>query len=115
MMKKPMMTVSHTGKNRYIMLNRHAIIVLGMPKYVCMLVGRDKRSLAFAACKEKHVMSFKVPENYFDSRNSEFRIFSKMFVDKLIKVNNLEREKSHNIEGVYDEKNHLIVFPINVA
>ena len=114
-MKKPIMTIRHTGRNGYITLNRYAIITLGMPEYVCMLMGSDNKSLAFVPCPEKHVMSFKVPENYSSSRHTEFKICSKGFVDRLVEVNNLEGKMSHNIEGIYDKDKNMIVFPIKVA
>lgn len=113
-MKKPIMTISHIGRSRYIMLNRYAIITLGVPKYVCMLMGSNKQSLAFVPCEEKHVMSFKVPENFADSHKASFRICSKGFVDRLVEVNHLDNEMTHNFEGTYDRKNNLIIFPINV-
>lgn len=114
-MKKVIMTISHIGRNRYIMLNRYSIIMLGVPQYICMLMGNDKQSLAFAPCEEKHAMSFKVPDDFMGERKPAFKIHSKSFVDKLVKANNFEDEMTHNIEGVYNEGNNCIIFPLKIA
>ena len=115
MTKKPIMTISYIGKDKYIALNKYSILALGEPRHICMLIRSDKQAIAFVPCKEKHVMSFKVHENYSDSKNLEFKIWSKGFVEQLVRVNNLETEKSHYIEGAYDEAKNIIEFPINVA
>lgn len=114
-MKKVIMTISHIGRSRYIMLNRYSVIMLGTPKYICMLIGNDKQSLAFTPCEEKHAMSFKVPDDFMAAKKSAFRIYSKSFVNKLVKVNNFEDEMTHNIEGIYNKENNSIIFPLKIA
>lgn len=114
-MKKVIMTISHIGKSRYIMLNRYSVIMLGVPQYICMLIGNNRQSLAFAPCEEKHAMSFKVADNFIDAHKAAFRIYSKSFVDWLVKVNNFEDEMTHNIEGIYDKENNCVVFPLQVT
>ena len=114
-MKKPMMTISGVGRTKYIQLNKYSVQQLGEPQYICMLTGKDKRSLAFTPCREKHVMSFKVQDNFFESRNAEFKICSKRFVELLFEIIGLESGKTYIIEGVYNEERNLIVFPLKVA
>lgn len=55
-------------------------------------------------------MAFKVPDNIMLDRNKQMRVSSQSFVSGLLSVNGMEFEHTYQIEGVYSEKNNVVIF-----
>lgn len=108
------LSLSIMGEEHGILIGRKTIEALGNPDYICVLKGEDKQSIAFAPCSHKHILSFKVPDGYMDSRNMKFRIYSHDFIEELLMANELEPSKTHKIFGEYSKEHNAAIFPLKV-
>lgn len=108
------LSISVMGADHGLLIGRRIVEALGFPDYICILKGEDKKSIAIAPCSSKQVLSFKVPDNYMQQRNSKFRIYSHAFVEELLMANDLEPEKTHRIFGEYSEEHNAAIFPLKV-
>ncbi len=59
------LNISFLGKDHVITVSRDVVRALGKPEYVRILKNEDKNTIAFQACDEKELLSFKVPEKLF--------------------------------------------------
>ena len=108
------LSISIMGEEHGILIGRSIINTLGNPAYICILKSEDKQSIAFAPCSRKHVLSFKVPDGYLESRNMKFRIYGQAFVDELLAANDLEPSKTHKVYGEYSAEHNAAIFPLKV-
>ena len=108
------LSISIMGEEHGILIGRSIINTLGNPAYICILKSEDKQSIAFAPCSRKHVLSFKVPDGYLESRNMKFRIYGQAFVDELLAANDLEPSKTHKVYGEYSAERNAAIFPLKV-
>ncbi|MBQ9606264.1 MAG: hypothetical protein IJV16_03720 [Lachnospiraceae bacterium] len=108
------LSISVMGAEHGILIGRKIVEALGLPDYICILKGEDKQSIAIAPCSRKHVLSFKVPDNYMQRRNSKLRIYSHAFVEELLMANDLEPDKTHRIMGEYSKEHNAAIFPLKV-
>ena len=103
--------ISFLGKEHVISVSRDLVRVLGKPGYVRILMNAAKNAIAFQACTEKELLSFKVPEKLFaKGHSSTFRIYSYLFVDEIIQKYHLDNNIRHTFTGSYVEKYNAVVF-----
>ena len=108
------LSISIMGAEHGILIGRKIVEALGYPEYLCILKGEDKQSIAITPCSRKHVLSFKVPDNYAEQRNAKFRIYSHAFIEELLNANELEPAKTHRVVGEYSEEHNAAIFPLKV-
>lgn len=107
-------SIMSAGHEEGILIGKDVIRALGMPTYICVLKGKDKKSIAIAPAKEKEYLSWEVPDGYLNNKNKKFRVYSRAFVKGIIKANKLDPSKTHKVIGTYDEKQNLVIFPLKV-
>ncbi len=113
--KSSSLHISIMASEHGILIGRNVYSILGMPEYICILKGEDKRSIAIAPCSAKHVLSFKVPEQFAVGKtNSKFRIYSHDFVEELLSANTLAPNMTHKVSGSYDKEHNAVIFPLKV-
>lgn len=103
-------TLTLEGKGDRINVGVDTIRVLNAPPYVCLLRGIEDKTIAIAPCEEKHLMSFKVPEDLMAKKGKKFRINSKTFVHEYIESMGLDHETPYVMKGVLDESKNIVVF-----
>ena len=47
-----------------------------------------------------------------DDHDKRFRIYSKEFVEDMLRTNSLDKNKTYHIAGTFDEKSEMAIFPI---
>ena len=55
-------------------------------------------------------MSFKVPSGMTSSREREFRIFSKAFVNRILEQNGFDTERTYRLYGKYLNSENAVFF-----
>lgn len=106
-------SISFLGKEHVISVSRDLVRALGKPEYVRILKNTAKNAIAFQACTEKELLSFKVPEKLFaKDHSSSFRIYSYSFVDEIIQKNHLDNNIRHKFSGSYVDKYNAVVFKL---
>lgn len=108
------LSISVMGEEHGILIGRSVVDKLGLPTHICILKGEDKQSIAIVPCAGKHVLSFKVPDDYITTPNRKFRIYSHDFIEELLIANNLEPAKTHRVYGEYSEEHNAVIFPLKV-
>ncbi len=99
------------GDRNGIGFSKSIIRVLGYPSFISIKVTEDFSSLAVVPCEAKEVLSFRVPEKLFE-RKPGFRIYSQKFLDTAMSVHKLERKKSYQCVGHYNEEQNAVVFTL---
>ena len=111
--RKLKLNFSIHGKAHVISVSRDVVRVLGKPEYVRILKNEAKHAVAFQACDEKELLSFKVPEKLFTTGySSTFRIYSLSFVSELLQEYHLDNNVRHSFGGNYVEEHNAVVFPL---
>ena len=104
------------GKDHVISIGKDVVRALGNPQYVCLLKNESKHSIAIQVCDEKHVLSFRVPENLFKDKDCIFRIYSLPFAKAILEEYQLDGNTRHSFSGTYAEEHHAVEFILeNVA
>lgn len=116
-MSKPMnitreirVEISIQGKRDAVGIGKDVIRLLGSPSHVSLKVNEDGSKMVIAPCDADDVMSFKTPDKLFSDHRCVFRITSKSFVHDIMTCNNMERELSYTIPGMYSEKQNVACF-----
>ena len=106
--------ISLSGPKAEIYVGKEIIRTLGEPKHVCILKGKDKKSIAITPCSEKMSLSFAVPDDCLTNENRKLRIYSSSFVEELLQANGLIWGQTHIIAGKYAPSINAVVFPLKV-
>lgn len=110
---KPLhLNITVKGARNRIYISKDVIRALGVPPYVCIKINEDMSSLAIQPGEEKEYMSFKVPDQLFDSHKHEFTVHSKSFVYTLLSANKLDTTKNYPLRGICSQLENAIVFKL---
>lgn len=110
---KPLhLNITVKGARNRIYISKDVIRALGVPPYVCIKINEDMSSLAIQPGEEKEYMSFKVPDQLFESHKHEFTVHSKSFVYTLLSANNLDTTKNYPLRGICSQLENAIVFKL---
>ena len=112
---KDILSITINGKQNTIRVSKNVIKVLGLPDYVCLRVNKDYSSIAILSCSSKDLLSFKVPDNFIDDPNGDFRIYSKRFIRSVFGVMSFNYDSSYLFFFFFLEKNNAIVFDVHEA
>lgn len=106
--------ISFYGGTRCVYLGRDVIRLLGKPAFVCLLVSDDRTKIALVPCEERHLMSFKVPENMFEKNGrGQMRIHSKQFVESTLIGAGLDKEGTYRVTGIFENKHNAVIFCVS--
>lgn len=108
------LNITVKGARDRIYISKDVIRALGIPPYICIKINEDMSALAIQPSEEKEYMSFKVPEQLFDSHKHEFTVHSKSFVHTLLETNNLDTARNYPLQGVCSQLENAIIFKIKV-
>lgn len=101
-----------SGKTGCLTIGKEVVKRLNMPTYASILVNKAKTAIAVIPCHEREILSFKVPEGVMDDHDKRFRIYSKEFVEDMLRTNSLDKNKTYHIAGTFYEKSEMAIFPI---
>ena len=103
---RPTLAVSF-GKSNYISVGKECIRELGFPKYITILVNWEGPSVVVMGCQANDSMSFKVPERYWSTRNTNFRIYGNDFVRRLGELLGIGENQTIRFYGKLDSQRTL--------
>ena len=109
------LSLSLQGSWDTIVVGKNIIRILDNPKFISLRISNDYRSIAVVPCESKDVMSFRVPEKLFESKNCSCKIHSKGFIFDVLTKNNLDPLSTYAIHGTYVESQKAVVFNLNDA
>ena len=102
--------VSIQGRWNRIRVSKGVVRALGFPDYVSLRVNENWTSFLIIPCGGKDLMSFKVPSGMTSSREREFRIFSKAFVNRILEQSDFNTERTYRLNGKYLNGENLVPF-----
>ena len=102
-------TISFKGKEKCINIGKDVIRLLQEPPFIGLFLSEEGDSLAIAPCSEKQKLSFAVPKNLLSS-NAMFRIYSKEFVEDVLKSVGLDINKTYRLKGTFIPEHSVITF-----
>ena len=105
---RPTLAVSF-GKSNYISVGKECIRELGFPKYITILVNWEGPSVVVMGCQANDSMSFKVPERYWSTRNTNFRIYGNDFVRRLGELLGIGENQTIRFYGILDSSKNAII------
>ena len=106
-MYKP--TISFKGREKCINIGKDVIRLLQEPSFIGLFLSEEGDSLAIAPCSEKQKLSFAVPKNLLSS-NAMFRIYSKQFVEDILRSVGLDIDKTYRLKGTFIPEHSVITF-----
>lgn len=95
-----------------ISIGREVVRLLGVPKFVTIIMNWDEGTMALLACDEKTTTSFKVPAKFLVDENCSFRIYSASFVNELEERLHISKDGRNYYQGNYSESLHAVVFQL---
>ena len=106
-MCRPM--ISFKGREKCINIGKDVIRLLQEPPFIGLFLSEEGDSLAIAPCSEKQKLSFAVPKNLLTS-NAMFRIYSKQFVEDVLRSVGLDINKTYRLKGTFIPEHSVITF-----
>ena len=102
-------TISFKGREKCINIGKDVIRLLQEPPFIGLFLSEEGDSLAIAPCSEKQKLSFAVPKNLLSS-NAMFRIYSKQFVEDILRSVGLDINKTYRLKGTFIPEHSVITF-----
>ena len=102
-------TISFKGREKCINIGKDVIRLLQEPPFIGLFLSEEGDSLAIAPCSEKQKLSFAVPKNLLSS-NAMFRIYSKQFVEDILRSVGLDIDKTYRLKGTFIPEHSVITF-----
>ena len=102
-------TISFKGREKCINIGKDVIRLLQEPPFIGLFLSEEGDSLAIAPCSEKQKLSFAVPKNLLSS-NAMFRIYSKQFVEDVLRSVGLDINKTYRLKGTFIPEHSVITF-----
>ena len=102
-------TISFKGREKCINIGKDVIRLLQEPPFIGLFLSEEGDSLAIAPCSEKQKLSFAVPKNLLTS-NAMFRIYSKQFVEDILRSVGLDIDKTYRLKGTFIPEHSVITF-----
>lgn len=103
------LTFSIHGAKDSLNISRDVIRILGFPKFVSIRI-KDKKHFAVVPSDDKEQLSFSVPKNLFNTKSGQLRITSKGFVTTILARNNLNKNVTYVVKGIYSDKENVVFF-----
>lgn len=104
--------LSVQGAKNCISIGKGVIRALGKPSHVSLKISDKNGFISVFPCDEDNVMSFKVPTRLFLDHKCVMRIYSKRFVQGLMKSNDLDVSRTYTLSGDYLEDKNIAVFSL---
>ena len=100
------------GARNTISVGKGVIRALGCPSHISLKISDTNDSISIFPCDEDNVMSFRVPEKLLVDHHCVMRIFSKKFVQGIMRMNDLDTTKTYNLVGSYLKAQNTAVFSL---
>lgn len=100
------------GARNTISVGKGVIRALGCPSHISLKISDTNDSISIFPCDEDNVMSFRVPEKLLVDHHCVMRIFSKKFVQGIMRMNDLDNTKTYNLVGSYLKAQNTAVFSL---
>lgn len=100
------------GARNTISVGKGVIRALGCPSHISLKISDTNDSISIFPCDEDNVMSFRVPEKLLVDHHCVMRIFSKKFVQGIMRMNDLDNTKTYNLVGSYLKTQNAAVFSL---
>ena len=95
----------------FLHIGKGVVRSLDKPDFISLMINEEKKILAIMAADKEGLMTFKVPDRYFELHNKNFRIHSKGFVGIMADLMNVEgKEARIKLSGRYDPDMDAVVF-----
>lgn len=107
--------ISLYGPTHCLRIWKDVVRVLGGPQYISFRLNKDMSSMLIECAEEKHKLSFKIADDFYLNAEQEMKVISTSFVEGLMIRNELDLAESYHVEGVYSEKNNVVVFNLRNA
>lgn len=100
------------GARNTISVGKGVIRALGCPSHISLKISDTNDAISIFPCDEDNVMSFRVPEKLLVDHHCVMRIFSKRFVQGIMRMNDLDNTKTYNLVGSYLKVQNTAVFSL---
>lgn len=100
------------GARNTISVGKGVIRALGCPSHISLKISDTNDAISIFPCDEDNVMSFRVPEKLLVDHHCVMRIFSKRFVQGIMRMNDLDNTKTYNLVGSYLKAQNTAVFSL---
>ena len=100
------------GARNTISVGKGVIRALGCPSHISLKISDTNDSISIFPCDEDNVMSFRVPEKLLVDHHCVMRIFSKKFVQGIMRMNDLDNTKTYSLVGSYLKAQNTAVFSL---
>ena len=108
MEKEDSLFVTFNFQEGRIKLSKQVIDKLGVPKHIRLLVNSERLLFAVQPCEEDDYSSFAVPMNL--NAKTGVRLYSITLISLIWDKMNWDKNKTHNVVGVWSEKNNAVLF-----
>lgn len=104
--------LSVQGAKNCISVGKGVIRALGKPSHVSLKISDTNDSISVFPCDEDDMMSFRVPAKLFTDHRCVMRIYSKRFVQGIMKYNDLDISRTYTLSGEYLKDKNITVFSL---
>ena len=104
--------LSVQGAKNCISVGKGVIRALGKPSHISLKISDTNDSISVFPCDEDDVMSFRVPAKLFTDHRCVMRIYSKRFVQGIMKYNDLDISRTYTLSGEYLKNKNITVFSL---
>ena len=105
--------LTFVGKQNRINIGKETVRLLGCPQFVTIYLSTNRQYLAVAPCDEHNLMSFRVPDDLMQDHRKCLRIYSKAFVESILRERNQFVNGTYCVSGNYSESQHAVLFPLS--